>query len=54
MISNKKQNNIVSKMRNHYNAITLDDYNKIPMINNKKINETHEEKNCRRGRKARY
>ena len=45
MISNKKQNNIVSKMRNHYNAITLDDYNKIPMINNKKINEIHEEKN---------
>ena len=45
IISNKKQNNIVSKMRNHYNAITLDDYNKIPMINNKKINEIHEEKN---------
>ena len=31
--SNKQQKSIISKMRNRYNSLTLDEYNKIPMIN---------------------
>ena len=42
--SNKSQKSIISKMRNRYNSIALDEYNKIPMINNK-TNKYENEKN---------
>ena len=44
MDSNKKQKSILSKMKNQYNALTLEDYKKIPMINLKK-NSNENEKN---------
>ena len=44
MNSNKSQKSIISKMRNRYNSIALDEYNKIPMINNK-TNKYENEKN---------
>lgn len=42
--SNKQQKSIISKMRNRYNSLTLDEYNKIPMINIK-ANKYESEKN---------
>ena len=36
MDSNKRQMSIITKMRNQYNALTFDDYEKIPVNNNKK------------------
>ena len=42
--SNKQQKSIISKMRNRYNSLTLDEYNKIPMINIK-ANKYENEKN---------
>ena len=42
--SNKQQKSIISKMRNRYNSLTLDEYNKIPMINIK-ANKYEREKN---------
>ena len=42
--SNKQQKSIISKMRNRYNSLTLDAYNKIPMINIK-ANKYESEKN---------
>ena len=42
--SNKQQKSIISKMRNRYNSFTLDEYNKIPMINIK-ANKYESEKN---------
>ena len=43
MDSNKRQMSIISRMRNQYNALTFDDYQKIPTNNNKK-NEYENEK----------
>ena len=42
--SDKQQNNIIYKMKNRYNSLTLDEYNKIPMINIK-ANKYESEKN---------
>ena len=42
--SNKQQKSIISKMRNRYNSLALDEYNKIPMINIK-ANKYESEKN---------
>ena len=45
MDSNKRQMSIISKMRNQYNALTFDDYQKIPTNNNNnKKNEYENEK----------
>ena len=44
MDSNKKQLNIITRMRNQYYALTFDDNNKIPVINQKK-SEFENEKN---------
>ena len=44
MDSNKKQNSILSRMKNKYNALTFQDYKNIPMINLKK-NSNENEKN---------
>lgn len=45
MDSNKKQKSILSKMKNQYNALTLEDYKKIPMINLKKNSNENEKNN---------
>ena len=42
--SDKQQNNIIYKMKNRYNSLTLEEYNKIPMINIK-ANKYESEKN---------
>ena len=40
--SNKYQNSIISKMKNRYNSLTLEEYNKIPMFNIKTIKYENE------------
>ena len=44
MDSNKRQMSIISRMRNQYNALTFDDYQKIPTNNYNKKNEYENEK----------
>ncbi len=44
MNSNRKQNSLISKMKNQYNALTFDNYNKISKINDKALeNEKNNE-----------
>ena len=44
MDSNKRQMSIISRMRNQYNALTFDDYQKIPTNSYNKKNEYENEK----------